>query len=228
MIANSKCIPSLLSMTIIGGLSLGPFAPAHAQVPGPTPQQILKQTIKVYRNCATYTDSGEYSNGTGKAVFTTQFVRPSSFRFDYKFQDLLQSYGYKIEQTPKLVTFSRSFFPLPTATEPMDSLGMAIASAAGVTSEVAHRIPVLLLPREVGGTSLNDMTNLRRLPDAMVGKSKCYRLRGEFFGDVTLWIDHRTSLIVKVTDGNEVTTYNPQINQRVAIATLRKLGNPKQ
>ncbi len=206
-----------LMLSAIAGVSAQGLVTDHR-----TATQIMNQTTKAYLTCKTYADSGEYHGESGNATFSTAFVRPGKFHFDWKHDGLLFASRYIISADGSNVTFS-SFYPLmPAKKEKLGSLGDAVASGTGVTYGVAHGIPVLLLPKEVGGTSINDMTNIRRLSDAFLGKTLCYRISGMFFRDsIILWIDKRTLLILKIEEGSEITTYTPVMNGPVSAAMLQ-------
>src|SRR5262245_47646435 len=84
------------SLLLVGALMLPrPGAVSVAQAPRPGPKDILTKVEEVYAACRSYQDSGtavmkdlspDSKDAEETASFTTAFVRPGSFRFDYQYR----------------------------------------------------------------------------------------------------------------------------------------------
>ena len=105
-----------------------------------------------------------------------------------------------------------------------ESLGLAVAGATGVSGGSAHNIPSLLLPKEVGGRKLTDVADTKRISDAMINETPCYRIRGTYADDpITIWIDQETHLVRRIDTQSEfddftteeTTVYDPVIDKAV-------------
>jgi hypothetical protein len=148
------------------------------------PEQILAALAQMYAGCVSYRDHGQVvtrfihlddrPGHTTVKTFSTAFVRPHCFRFEYR-----DEYGrYLICASGELV---RAWWDVTPGVEQEESLGMALAGATGVSGGSAYTVPALLLPTQVGGASLADLvrlTCLTSLGDEVLDGVTCYRLQG--------------------------------------------------
>ena len=127
--------------------------------------------------------------------------------------------------------------------EKPQSLGFALAGATGVSGGSAHTVPALLIPDEVGGRRLTDITEAKRIEDAKLNKVDCFRIQGQFVGspmtllvdNMTLWVDKKTFLVRRIDSQikfdnfstQETTTYKPVIDGEVTDKML-EFDPPKQ
>ncbi len=196
--------------------------------------EILAQMAKVYATASSYRDSGVvrivYFEATGERVeerpFETAFVRPDSFRFEFKESFMGRTKRYIVWQRASEI---RTWWDVHAATETPASLDMGLSGATGVSGGSAHAVPVLLLPGVVTGRSTKDMTDLRRLSDVQCGSSLCSRVEGVYGGTKrVLWIDLKSYLLRRVEFSTEfpefhtqeTTTYEPAINETIAPGAL--------
>ena len=85
--------------------------------------------------------------------------------------------------------------------ESSESLIFAIASATGVSDGAALTIPKMLLPKEIIGGSLTDMTEAKRIKDAKSKEVDCFRIKGMYNERrITLWIDKKTFLVLRIDE----------------------------
>jgi len=194
-----------------------------------TAKQILDRTVKTYADCKSYRDSGlvktvfvrNSGNQTVERPFTTAFVRPDRFRFEYTDKqggrDLRHLVWRKGDEVQR-------WWDVKPGVEKPVSLGLALAGATGVSGGSAQTVPALLLPKEVGGRRLTDLTGAKRLEDAKLDKVDCIRIEGKYADKpTTLWIDSKTFLVRRIDAQNifkdfrtEVTTtYDPAIDEEI-------------
>jgi hypothetical protein len=126
------------------------------------------------------------------------------------------------------------------------SLSLALAAATGVSAGSAHAVPSLLMPKEVRGRRLSDVTEAVRKADEPVAGHACFVVEGKIpppppevvkklnlprpYSTVpeTVWIDQTTYLVRKIErtlpigkgDAVEVTTYEPALNPAVPESAL--------
>lgn len=123
---------------------------------------------------------------------------------------------------PYLLSFKISRQERPnTAVDFVNRAESHLRNATGVSFGSAHTIPTLLLPDEISGRQLTDITEAQRIDDAEIDSVKCYRIQSKYAGEpVTIWIDATTFLVRRIetqksfTDFSTetVTTYNPILN----------------
>ena len=199
----------------------------------PTAKQILDRMVKVYTSCQSYRDSGMVKtlfilsdgNRAVEKPFTTAFVRPGRFRFEYKEKRGNQEYRYLVWANGKDV---RTWWDITPGIKRPDSLGLALAGATGVSGGSARRIPALLISDPIGaGWDMRNLRNVKRLEDAKAENADCFRIQGETGisgqGPVTLLIDKSTFLVRRLDQqtkfGNfrteETTTYEPVVNGEI-------------
>jgi outer membrane lipoprotein-sorting protein len=213
------------------GLVLTASAAQTKASESPSARQILDQMAQVYAGCTSYRDSGVVrtvfvsvrGNRTVEKPFTTAFVRPDRFRFEYR-----EKRGI-LEQDSRYIVWSqgketRAWWDLDPEVRKGESLGMALAAATGVSSGSAHTIPALLLPAEVEGRRLTDITEARRMDDARLDDVECFRIEGKLAqSPATLWIDKSSFLVRRLDERHqlptfsteETTTYDPVINGEI-------------
>jgi len=198
-------------------------------------KQVLERMGATYARCRTYRDAGVvttvYTEITGKRTvekpFTTAYVRPDRFRFEYtERKDDGGVYRYLVWRRGKDV---RSWWDVTPGVTKLESLGMALSAATGVSGGSAHTIPALLFADEVGGRRPTDITEARRVEDAALGTVECVRIQGRYADrPVTLWLEKTTFLIRKIELKREfdtffveeTTTYDPVLNDEVTEAML--------
>ena len=201
-----------------------------------TAVQILDRVSKAYASCRTYRDSGSVKTvfvrtdgkWTERRPFATAFVRPDRFRFEYREKrgddDELR---YIVWRQGKDV---RTWWDLNPGIEKPSSLGLALAGATGVSGGSAHTVPALLLPGEVGGRLLTSITDARRMGDAKLGETDCFRVQGTYVNaPVTLWIEKKSFLVRRMDSRNEfkdfrtegTTVYDSTVNGEIPDELLR-------
>jgi RNA polymerase sigma factor (sigma-70 family) len=207
-----------------------------------TARQILDRVAHVYASCKSYQDSGVVSTvfveagGKRRTVakpFTTAFIRPERFRFEYQEKALGgQDQRYIVWRKGNEV---QTWWDVRPGVEKPASLGLALGGATGVSGGSAHTIPALLLPDQVLGR-LTDMTEAQRGAYARLDKSECFRIEGKVGGQpTTLWIDRATFLVRRIDTQRKfanfrtetTTTYEPAVDGEVEAKKL-EFDAPKQ
>lgn len=224
------------------------LGPAHAEEPkkdAPTAEEVLHRMAKVYAHFKSYRDSGIVKtvfvggegNWTDEKPFTTAFVRPDRFRFEYKEKmPDKQEYRYIIWAKGKNV---QTWWDVKPGVEKVDSLALALAEAHGVSDGSARTIPGLLLADQIGAGWVMNLEGLKRIEDARLGESDFFRVQGETgirgHGPVTLWIDKSTFLVRRIDEQvkfedfriETMTIYDPEINSEIPDKKLQ-FDPPKQ
>ncbi len=230
LVRNSvKVVPSVaLGILLISSFGFG----ANAQsTPDLSAREILDRMAMTYAHCRSYQDSGvvriEYFETEGRRVeerpFKTAFVRPDNFRFEYTDTNFFgEKRRYIVWRSGPRV---QTWWDIEPGIEIKESLGSALSGATGVSGSSAHTIPALLLPGEVEGRRLTDMTEVKRIADARCGDVDCLRVEGHFANlPTTVWVDQKVFLVRQIdTEMNfptfhsqHTTTYEPKIDGEVA------------
>jgi hypothetical protein len=245
---------SLLLAGSIGGVA--GVAPARAQDQpaeggegGPGAVKILLTMKRVYASCRSYRDTGEVKTESrieggefgGEQPFSTSFVRPGPFRFEFTDRGLGERSSVYIVWSDGAEV--RSWWDAQPGVRRPTSLQEALDVASGISGGSSLRVPGMLLPGTVGsGPPLIDP---ERIADAVDGGSACYRIRGRdrvtpytFTAGamtvtvkdetVTFWIDRGSYLLRKVEDARTLdtytslitTTYEPEIDVDVPAGQL--------
>lgn len=194
----------------------------------PDAMKVIDQMAKVYADCQSYSDSGsvttvfhtDQGDDTVVKPFSTALVRPGKFRFEFTEQGDPQS-RYIVWQDGSDV---RTWWDLENQTERVDSLGLALAGATGVSSGSAHTIPSLLMPAEVGGRLITDLQAAKLANKQMLGQHSCLTIKALHADDpITIWIDEESFLVRRIdsmTKFDDFTTtdstvYDPVVDQEV-------------
>lgn len=195
-------------------------------------EQILDRVISTYASADSYLDEGEVrtlylsprGNHTDVKPFSTAFVRPTDFRFEFKHRndedDEWQS--YVVWRDGNAV---KKWWSIDPGVKNVETLSLAIGGATGVSSGSALAIPSLLLPDFVV-KRYSSLTELKLQGEENVEGHAAYRIEGNDLGGrpLTLWIDKDSLLIVKSFERRKhdefetetTTTYKPQVNVEVA------------
>ncbi|MCE9526753.1 MAG: DUF2092 domain-containing protein [Planctomycetales bacterium] len=210
----------------------------------PSAKQIIERMAKVYSECKSYRDSGvvkmslerEGRKTTAEGSFTTAFVRPDRFLFDYQEQRRTRNFHFIVWSQGKEV---KKYDNTEKGVQASDHLDNAINDVRGLSRWSAHTVPALLLPDKVSGLVLTDLTDLKRTEDGKVGMAECFRIEGKLGKDLpiatyrvlpmTLWIDKNSYLLRRVNrperaegwTSEETTTYDPVIDGKVEAAMLK-------
>ncbi len=194
-------------------------------------KQIVDRMVREYAQCKSYRDSGVVKTvfirsdrkHTVEKPFTTVFVRPGGFRFEYKDEERRYIVWRKGNDV-------QTWWDVTPGIKNPESLGLALAAATGVSSGSAHTVPALLIPDEVGGRRLTDITEAQRIEDAKFDKVDCFRIQGQSVGSpMTIWVDKKTFLVRKIDSQRKfddfrterTTTYEPVINGKISDETLK-------
>ncbi len=207
-----------------------------------TASQILQRMAKTYASCKSYRDSGVvrtvFIEALGKRTvekpFTTAFVRPDRFRFEYKEnKGEIRPYCYIVWRRGTEV---RTWWDVRPGIEHPESLDLALGGATGVSGGSAHTVPALLLPDEVGGRRPTEVTEPQRIKDAKLDKVECFRIQCKAADSpMTLWIETKTFLVRRIDEQTnfdnfrteDTTTYQPVVNGKITDKML-EFGAPKQ
>jgi outer membrane lipoprotein-sorting protein len=208
------------------------------------PETILLKMARVYRNCRSYRDSGEVRTTLltdgGRAgsdrPFSTAFVRPDRFRFQFTDPGLGERSSAYIVWTDGGEV--RSWWDAKPGIRNAGTLQEGLGVAAGISGGSSNRVPALLLPGSVGEGP--PVIAAERIQDGSDRGVPCFRIKGKGqrtpytlkMGaqtltvqdeSITLWIDRATLLLRKVEDrktfdsysSESITTYTPEIDVEI-------------
>jgi outer membrane lipoprotein-sorting protein len=207
-----------------------------------TADEVLAAMAERYAGCVTYRDSGKaitrFISDSGRSrssikPFTTAFIRPNRFRFEFR-----SRHGDAEEDWDPYIVFADgrevlTWWGVRPGIERPESLRDALAAATGVSSRSSHTVPSLLLPGEFEGSRLlTDLVEVRSLDDGVVDGQACFRLTGIFRPptldpeeeqervdgptDLTkdapsiVWIDQETLLLKRLEDATEFDTFRTE------------------
>lgn len=164
------------------------------------PDEILRTTLNVYRNCSSYQDAGEVSSDSRNIKFKTYFCRSNGFRFEW-------STTFPNTASVGKVIFSHHdgtavYFDGDTI-EATAGLAMAVAGATGISLGVAPLIAHLLMPNLFEAGQYRSLTSLGPydvIADENSRNSPCYRIRANWRSNcwTTLSVDKMETAIRKI------------------------------
>jgi VWFA-related protein len=210
------------------------FAQASQQL---TPAEILARVSSTYASCRTYSDEGATStimslNQRGAAnsramieTFSTQFVRPDAFRFQFYVGPVPMNrtlIAWKAGQIEKSYFFDRR-------TE-QDQLSDMLVRMFYESHGTAVRVPALLLPQLFHGQGLfASLTDLKLGAEDKIDRHRAFKIEARLENSpFNLWIDANQFLILQaeqvITLGRvsqyTTTRYRPVLNAPIAPAKL--------
>jgi VWFA-related protein len=206
------------------------FAQAAAQM---TPAEILKRVSSVYESCRSYSDEGETTTSIGTKgstsrplteSFSTAFVRPDAFRFDFQAgspQFDIRFIAWKAGPLEKAYRHSGMS---------SGELDDTLLSMSGPSHGSSMTVPALLLRERFHGKGLfASLTDLKLAREEKIDGHRAFRIEGRLENDpFTLWIDTNQFLILQVDqvatlgrfDRHTTTKYRPLLNAEIAAERL--------
>ncbi len=191
--------------------------------------RLIERVRQAYAECGSYRDQGkvvtvfhtERGERTTEKPFSTRFVRPDRFRFEFR------SRHHETSPWSRYIVHAdtsgvQTWWDIRPGVQTARDLSMALAGAMGVSGGSSKRVPSLLLPGAIGGSPFDGFRGLRRIPDAELNGRLHARLRGLARGDmpVVIWIDEPTATIRRIDTEAKLpdfrtettTTYEPAMN----------------
>jgi hypothetical protein len=190
-------------------------------------QQILDRMVSVYASCKSYMDKGRvkqvFPGARGQVVrkpFTTAFVRPSHFRFEFSEDDEFTSQQFVAWRDH---TSIRSWWSIQRETKYHETLAEPLCNATGISGTSAIVVPSMVFQNLGDTRRIQFMTELRLIGEEKVSGRAAYRIQGKDFTNrwlTTVWIDKETFLLIKLFEKQKSKTvnveltieYEPQIN----------------
>jgi len=218
------------------------FVPSAGAKQAPSAQQVVGQMTSAYASFKTYMDTGEvrtvYLEERGRRTvalpFSTAFVRPSNFRYEFRSRrgeaEWDQYILWKQDDAVK------SWWSIRPGVITDRSFSMSISGASGVSGRSALTVPSMLMPDELRANPIKALTNLRLAGDEKIGAHDAYKIEGQDFRGytVTVWIDKQRLLLLQIFEKRKIsrpdgkgefetettTTYDPRVNEEVPASKL--------
>lgn len=212
------------------------------QANAPTAQQVVEQMFSGYASCKTYLDTGEVrtvyvENERRRTValpFSTAFVRPSSFRYEFRSRRGESEWEqYIIWKEGEAV---KSWWSIRPGIITDRSFSMSISGANGVSGKSSLTVPSMLMPSELPANPIKALTNLRLAGEEKVAGRDAYKIEGQDFrsNTTTIWVDKQRFLLLQIFEKRKVTksdgkgefeveattVYDPRVNEDVPASKL--------
>lgn len=198
MRTTSRCLALVVAI-----LSFGTSLLAQTQTK-PDAVRILNNMFRVYSRAASYQDDGILVTTTDtptggtieKIPFKTFFQRPNLFRFEWTEFTLT-----KLGRTYRIWFNGKEAFTYwePDRYEKEKSLVMAVAGATGVSSRTVNTVSDMLLPDELGPSSLKALVKISLSGEDVFEGINCYRIKATEGQESTeLWIGKNDYLLHKL------------------------------
>lgn len=206
---------------------------AAAQPDMPETRDMVNKTIETYATCTSYRDtgtvktvwSGDY-NRIEEGSFSTTFIRPNRFRFEY---------SAMLPNAPKRIplifhsdaTGTRVWRANPEPAIVQGEDFQKVIRFESLSMDRAGSLaPFMLLGLKDPYADLSRLFELKRLPNEEVNGTSCHRIDGQTdSGEIqSLWIDPQTMTLRRFVQGDtyednrmETTiTYAPEVNIEIA------------
>jgi outer membrane lipoprotein-sorting protein len=233
--ANRLCFAILISfIVVLCFMQQTTVSAGTNQTDGMTANEIIKLMRKSYVTANSYSDSGVVKiffinsdrRRTVKKPFTTAFIRPDRFRFEYREKALInREFRFIVFLNGKNL---QTYWNIENDLE-LDSLDKAIGAATGVSGGSAITVPAMLLPNEIKWRRAIRFNKPKRIDDGFFNKVSCFKIQDQIFGNhAVFWIDKETFLLLKIYrekifedfQAQETTTYQPIKNGKVTDVML--------
>ena len=187
-------------------------------------KEVLDRMFSVYASCNSYMDKGRVKNIYLKSnrivikPFTTAFVRPSLFRFEFTEDSDFATQRFVVWRDGASI---RSWWSIKPPTKYHETLGAALRGPAGISGTSGIVVPSMLFPDLGDHRRLQTLNELSLVREEKVSGRAAYRIQAKDWLNIwiTLWIDKKTFLLVKLyekksgeVEGELTIQYEPQVN----------------
>jgi len=209
---------SLLALS--GSLVAGPALarkPSRAADDSLSAEAILERVTQTYASCKTYQDEGSVRTvflrdgrkRTQLRPFSTAFVRASQFR--YEFRSTFNGIEWDRYLIARDGAATQVWWDVQPGVTTADSLASALAGATGVSGGSAWTIPALVMPDEMGSSSLAHLVDLQRLQDAQLDGIDCFRIQGAKRLDTAVQEEHRQAVLKQTGQDMGIVRNSPYV-----------------
>lgn len=219
-------LTTTLCLLLVLGASLAYSRPPQT----PSPQQIMEKMVSVYASCGSYADEGEVrttfieNSRTVVKSFSTAFVRPSRFRFEFEETSRTdRPNDYIVWRDESSI---KSWWSIKPVIRTFESLEFALAGATGVSSSAAINVPSLLMSNLGDTHRIQSLSQLKLTGAENLAGKTAFRIEGRDWRNnlLTIWIDKESFLLLKIYETRkferfeieQTTTYRPQINANIS------------
>lgn len=190
-------------------------------------QQVIDKMVSVYASCSAYSDTGRvktvFFNAGGRTViksFSTAFVRPSRFRFEFKEETDYGSNNFVAWQDGISI---KSWWSIKPGIKLYENISFALGNAAGISSGSSVYIPSMLF--KLRDTQRIQTLSQVKMSDDKVDGRPTYKIEGKDWRDnpITVWIDKENFLVLQIYEkhkterfeAEQTINYKPRINASV-------------
>jgi hypothetical protein len=207
-------------------------------------QEVLDRMVQRYAGLQSYSDVGHvtltHPNFVTRTPFTTFYKAPSLFRFDFNvphphppLSHIVSQHAVGFDGTNAYAL--RKAFKEKVESQLLNSIGLAVAGASGISSGAALTIGRLLL-KGTEGLSISELSSVQLSADTAIDDVSCYSMTARypsFGGKYHLLIEKHTSLLRKLLSEHETTRFeeircqiriNAPIEDAVFTAELKELS----
>ncbi len=160
--------------------------------------------------------------------FSTEFIRPSRFRFEFEEISETRTTNFVVWQSGASI---KSWWSIRPEVRSFETLDEALAGASGVSRGSSTQVPSMLFGDLHDSHRIQNLSQLALIGEEKVGGRLTYKIAGlDWRGHkMTLWIDKESFLLLKTfeivkpvnTQGAEqTTTYKPQLNTPISADKL--------
>jgi hypothetical protein len=188
---------------------------------------ILKKVQEKYLSLKAYSDEGRLeTTGQAEIEFSTNFVAPAQFRFEWQADESLASQSLGGES----VVWSngaKCWEELAAGESRETTVADSFSGCAGMTGGAILMILNLLMPGVVQVNKFwRDMKNPSLTGVEIINETSCYHISGdsESTGDIEAWIGCESFLVHRINEKMLITVEQAQLVRSEAIVALKAMG----
>jgi len=171
-------------------------------------EALIKRVKAMYSSCRSYADRGQLTSilpqDEGEPLvsyqtFSTVFVRPDKFRFEFRDRFPEGQFGRHVvwRESNAVKTWRYQFHP---KVKFAPDLSLALAGATGLSHGVAVTIPQLLLPQEINARGLFSEDQVEWVGNEECQDRACAKISSRGAIGYFVWIEIETGLILRVEE----------------------------
>lgn len=188
-------------------LAIGCSQPSGEAIRNPDARDVVSKMESTYATCKTLSDNGTVTSESTKLSFELVYQSPEKLYFEF-------GSGPKKSSLIASGSTVKTILAPSTVTESKSSIGAAVEELTSPSLGVAHHVPRMLFPKDVGGVDFGHMSDAILEKSALVEGDDCYVVNsGEW--NTRLFISKSTHLLRKIVENyadEQTTVFHPQIN----------------
>ncbi len=193
----------------------------------PDANALVERLQSLYGSCKAYSDRGQVTSILPREegdqlihyqTFSTAFVRPDKFRFEFRDRFPEGQFGRYVVWREGALVKTWWYAHNPTV-KVEEALGLGLAGATGVSHGAAVTIPQLLMPKEVGARGLFEDTSAEVVGSEECQGRDCVKIQTVGSSGHFVWVEMASGLVVRIEERTQISYQTSGFIRKMTVGT---------